>query len=132
MQEELAYYDVVRGQHRLKFPDRLQAVLRRFLVDEFVYTRREHIFVVRSIKDADHAARRHRVVNAPQEIMLGLCRTRHFERGHVATLRVYTVKNAADRTVLAAGVHALKHDEKTLRVGVDAVRREIFQRRLAF
>src|SRR3984885_16077793 len=79
---------------------------------EFMHPGDEDVFVMRAVEDADHAERRHRLVDAPQEIVGELGRRRLLEARGDNPLRIDGPKDAADRAVLAARVDALEHDEQ--------------------
>ena len=84
-------------------------------------SRRDDVFVVRAVEDADVAARRQRVVDAPEEVVRELGRRRRLERLDVAALRIQTGEHAPDRAVLARRVEALQHEQhRAGALGVEA------------
>ena len=71
----------------------------------------QHVLVMRSVEDGDLALSRGVRVNAPQEIMRELGRSRLFEACNKCPLRVKRGEHMLDRAVLAAGVERLEDDE---------------------
>jgi len=53
-------------------------------------------------------------VDAPQEVAREFGRGRLLEAGDLHPLRVHAGEDAADRAVLAPGVHRLQHDQQAL------------------
>jgi hypothetical protein len=114
VQEELEDDDVVVDEHALEGVDVFEATTHRLGGDELVDTRGEDVFVVRAVEDADHASGRDCGVSAPEEVVTGLKRCGHLERGDIAALGVDAGEDVADGAVLAGGVHALENDEQGL------------------
>jgi len=50
-------------------------------------------------------------MRAPQKVVIEFVRRWHFEAGDSDTLRIDAAKHLADRAVLAARIHRLKHDQ---------------------
>jgi hypothetical protein len=109
---ELEDEDVVVGEEAFELVDVVEATLRDFAGDELVNARGQNIFVVGSVEDADHTARGHLCVNAPEEVVAGFERGGDLEGGDVAALRVDAGEDVADGAVLAGCIHALQDDEE--------------------
>jgi hypothetical protein len=109
---ELEDQSVVVSEVAFELVDVVEATVRDFAGDELVDARRENVFVVGTVEDADHSAGRDLGVNAPEEVVAGFKRGRHLEGGNVASLGVDAGKNVTDGTVFAGGVHTLENDEE--------------------
>jgi hypothetical protein len=119
---ELEDEDVVVGEVAFELVDVVEATVRDFAGDELVDARGENVFVVGTVEDADHAARRDLGVDAPEEVVAGFEGGGHFEGGDVAALRINSGEDMADGAVFAGGVHALEDDEQGLGLaGVEEV-----------
>ena len=89
-------------------PDRLR--------HELLDAHDEHVLVVRAVEDADLAALRQHLVDAPEEVVRELGRVRRPEARDAHAHRVEHPKAVLDGAVLACGVHALQNDEDRARV----------------
>ena len=88
------------------------ALLPDLLRGELLDAHDEHVLVVRAVEDADLAALREHVVDAPEEVVRELGRARGLEAGDAHAHRVEAAERVLDGAVLARGVHALQHDEQ--------------------
>src|SRR5438093_559622 len=122
MQEEFEDRDVVLDQMPLervdlvvaRFPDRSRL--------EPVHAHDDHVLVVRPVEDPEIASGGHRLVDAPEKIVLELFLGGHLERPDAAPGRIESRHDVADRAVFPAGIHGLKHDEQgTLVLGVEEI-----------
>ena len=86
---------------------------------QVVYPGDEDVLVMRAIEDADLALLRQPFADPPQEAVPPFFRGRRLERGDPDALGVEAADDVGDRAVLAAGVHALQHQQHgVLRRGV--------------
>ena len=113
MQHKLSDGGAVRAQDFLEIPDLVVACLPNLFRNQFVHARNEHIFVVRSIPNADHALVRRHFVSAPKKIVIEvhLCRcleSRKFKPG-----RVQAEAKSVERAVFSASIHRLKKNQQT-------------------
>ena len=72
----------------------------------------QHVFVVRTVEDADEAFARGGQVDSPEEVVGQFLDARLLERRDPAGLRIEAPHHVADRAVLAGGVHPLEHQQK--------------------
>jgi hypothetical protein len=109
---ELEDEDVVVVEKALELVDVFEPPVRNVAGDEFVDARREDVFVVRTVEDADHAAWRDLGMDAPEEVVTGFEWSGDLEGGDVAALGVDAGEDVADGSVFTRGVHALQDDEQ--------------------
>ena len=82
--------------------------------------RNDDVFIVGSVENADHAAGRDSLLDAPEEIVLELGLGRDLEAGHVAAHWIDAAKDFPDGAVLTGSVATLEHDEERVAgVGVE-------------
>ena len=76
-----------------------------------VHAHHQHFLVIGAVEDADAAALRQALGDAPQEIVVELLGARRLERMHLAALRIDAGHHVLDDAVLAGRVHPLEHQE---------------------
>jgi hypothetical protein len=77
---------------------------------------RDDLLVVRAVEDADAAALRKGVRDAPEEVVVELLARGLPEPDDVHALWVHARHHVLDRRVLAGGVHCLQDDEERVAV----------------
>ena len=80
----------------------------QFLVD----AHDEHVFVMRAVEDADLAAARRGLMNAPEKIVRKFLRGRRLETGDAAALRVEAAHDMADRAASSRCIDRLQNNEQ--------------------
>jgi hypothetical protein len=76
----------------------------------------QHLFVVRTVEDADAAARRQRLRRAPQVIVIQLLGRGLLERVDVRPLRVDAGHHVFDDVILAGAIHTLKDQQQRVSI----------------
>ena len=132
VQEALEHCRPFLGEQALELDDPLEAWPPHLLRYQRAHSDGDDIFVVRTVEDPDHPARRALGMHAPEKIVRELERCRRLERRDGAALRVDACEDTADRPVLARGVEPLENQEDAPRsLGVEPLlqRRELFEQR---
>jgi uncharacterized membrane protein len=120
VQHELEDRRTAVGQELFEVADVLVALAPDIFRHKVVYADDEHVFIVRTVEDADHALCRGGFVDAPEIVVSALDGAGGFEAGDRAALRVYAAEDVPDRAVLSAGVNGLQNDEqRALGFGVE-------------
>src|SRR3954447_18563704 len=117
MEAKLQHSRIVIRQHTLPMVDIRVAPPPALLRNKLMYPRDQDIFVVRSIENPDRPLWRRDLVTTPEEIMCQILAGWHLERFNLDTLRIDTVEDPTHRSVLAAGVPSLQHDQHALIAG---------------
>ncbi len=81
-----------------------------------MHAKRDDLFVVRAVEDADPSPLRKTLRDAPEEVVVELLRGRRLERDHLNALRVDARHHVLDRAVLPGDVHCLQDNEQCVRV----------------
>jgi hypothetical protein len=122
VEEDLQQGDAVRVQDPLEFVDLPVPLAPDLLRHELVHPHHQHVLVVRPVEDPDHAERRDRPVDPPQEVVGPLLRAGNLEGGDGAPGGIQSAHDVADHPVLPARVDGLEHDQHGARaVGVEPV-----------
>ena len=122
MQIELHDLRASNGQLVLEVVDHAVAPAPHRLRHEVVDAHDEHVLVVGTVEDADHAAGWDLSMDTPEKVVAGFEGGGHLEGGDLATLRIDAGEDVADGAVFAGAIHALKDDEQGLGlIGVEDV-----------
>ena len=71
----------------------------------------QHIFVVRTVENADSSSFRERAIDTPEIIMVQFFSRRLFERIHLASLWVNAGHHMLDSPVFSCSIHRLKDNQ---------------------
>ncbi|MCY1536040.1 hypothetical protein D9M68_714770 [compost metagenome] len=99
------------GQHCLEVADLAEAPFGFGIVDPAVHARDQHVFIVAAVEHHNLAGPGHLPVNAPQVVVRQFVGSGRLEADHADAERIEAAEHAAHGAVLAAGVHALQHDQ---------------------
>ncbi len=72
----------------------------------------QHLFVIRTVEDADLAALRHDFVRAPEVAVVEFLSARGLEGMNVAALRIEAGHDVFYDAVFSSGIHRLQDDEQ--------------------
>ncbi len=86
-------------------------LLPHFVVNPVVSDREEDVLVVASVEDADLAATRGVCVDTPEEVVVALLVSWGLERDNGDALWVKVAEDVVHNTILATGIHCLKHNK---------------------
>ena len=82
----------------------------------------QHVLVVRTVEDAEHAGSRRFLADAPQEVVRLLLLGRCLERGDVDTVWVHRADDMSHDAAFARGIHCLQNKQHATRVPGDSLR----------
>ena len=71
----------------------------------------QHLFVIRTVENADPPALGQAARRAPQEVVIELLGRGLLERVDLAALRIEAGGHVLDRPVLSRGIHRLEHEQ---------------------
>jgi hypothetical protein len=92
--------------------DQLVAPFPDLLGNKLVHPHHQDVLIVRTIEDDDLAVLWHLLLDAPEEVMLGLLCGGRFESMDARALRVHGAKHVVDGSVLAGGIQRLQANQQ--------------------
>jgi len=111
VEHDLEEADAAARQLGLEAVDLRVAALDHVVRCEAVDAGDQDVLVVRAVEDAEQARPGRGATDAPEEVVAELLGRRRLERLDADALGVEPAHHVLDGPVLAAGVHALEHDE---------------------
>src|SRR5713226_8549361 len=114
MQIELQDNHVMLGQHALKVVNGgVPSPPHRFW-QQIMHTHHQHILIMGTIENADHASAWNDPMDPPEEIMRLFPGRRSLKRTHLASQRIDLCHDLANRAIFAARIHPLEDDEQAV------------------
>src|SRR6476469_2090656 len=104
MEKELEHHDVIQRQHVLKFINQLVALSPNLLWHQLLHPRHQHIFVVRSVEDGNHASSWGALMISPEKVVVEFLDARLLKGPNLASLRIYTLKHMFNRAVFTTRI----------------------------
>src|SRR5690348_5318675 len=112
MQEKFQDLDVIFLEVPFKAIDFSVSRLPHFLGNELVDANHEDVFIMRAVKNADHAFCGDCLVNAPEEVVSEFFGIRNLECGHRTSLRANAGHDMANGSILAGSIHPLQDNKQ--------------------